>query len=122
MFFRWVEINAAFFIADKGIIIPTVPKSFHHFDKFMRALVTVFMIVMCFASEIIGLCLERRGHNIPCRAPAAHMIEGSHFASHVERFVVTGRRCANEADLVGDGSKASEQSQRLEMRGILRRA
>ena len=77
---------------------------------------------MGFAAEVIGLRLEGGGHDIPGRAPAAHMIERGHFAGDVEGLVIACGRRADEADLFRDGGEAAKQRQRLEMRGVLRRA
>src|SRR5215475_949940 len=63
MKFFWMENEARLLVADKGVVIPAIPKSSDDLDGFMSAVITLGMAVGFFAPKVLSFHDGRRGHD-----------------------------------------------------------
>src|SRR6478752_4446614 len=66
------------------------------------------------AAVVAAGALQRRGHRVPARAPAAEQVERGELPGDGEGVAVGGRDCADEAELAGGCGQRREDRQRLE--------
>jgi hypothetical protein len=110
-------------VAQKSVVLPTVPQASHDLGEFDGALVALRMIEVRVAVEVLRLMLVRRRHQIPSGAPAANVIERRELAGDMVRLVETGRRRGHQTHVVRDGCQRRQQGNGFELRHVaVRRA
>ena len=62
-----IEVDAAFLVAHKGIVLPAVPQAHDHVMELGRTVVAVAMRILGAAVEVQGLGRGGRSHQVPAR-------------------------------------------------------
>src|SRR5262245_52450978 len=79
----WIEVNAAFLIADEGGIGPAVPKGAHCVDELAGTLVAQGVRRHGHVAEVArGVVISRCDH-VPSNSPAGNMVERGELPRHV---------------------------------------
>src|SRR5690242_16609469 len=77
-------IDAAGSVVDDRIVRPTIPQLFHDLHKFLAAIVAVTVAYLPGCSKVLCCRREPRGHDVPCRATVADVVNRSKLACEVE--------------------------------------
>ena len=85
-----VEEYSAVAVANKGVIIPAIPKPRDHLDGTLSSFIAVGMWKWRGAVKVEGLDLEPDVTHIPARPAAADMIERGEFSRDMVRLVEAG--------------------------------
>lgn len=90
MQFLRVEEAAAGLVADKRVVFPGVPQSFHHLQKFIGDAVAQGVFRVLGAREVFCRPFQRRGHHVPAGAAVAQMVEAGELPRGGKRLAVRG--------------------------------
>ena len=112
-----IEIDAAFLVAQEGVVFPAIPQARDDVVEFARAFIAHGMIGMLLEVEVLRLRFRARRHEIPARAAAAQMIERCKFAREIVRLVERGRYGRDQSDVARDDRERRQERQRLEVIG-----
>src|SRR6516165_8780338 len=119
--FLRIEINAAFDIANEGIVRPGIPKTCYAIEEFTCAPIACGMFKVLFAAKILRLRWIAGGHHVPAGPAAANVIERGEFARNMVRVIVGRRGGGYQPNMLSQYSESGKQRQRIE-RGHCRAA
>jgi len=109
MHLEGIEEQAAFLVADKGVVIPAVPQLEHDIGIFRGAFVSLLGRQMLRLAKVGRLLLVGAGDEIPADPAAAEVIEGRDHARDREWRGVGRVDRRHEPDALGHHRQRAEQ-------------
>ena len=111
-----IEEDAAFLVADPGIVRPAIPQTGHDLIELAPAVIALPVLDMLLQAEIQSCIGVRRGDQIPAGSAVADVVQRRELAGDVIRIVERGRGGGDQSKPFGDHGQRGQQRQRIEGR------
>ena len=108
------RIEAAGPVIDHGIRGPAVPQLIHHLHEFLTTRVPIGVADLACAAVIFCRSGQPRGHDVPCSAAVADVIDRRKLPRQVEGLGVGGRRGGDQTHPSGRHGERRQHSDRLQ--------